>query len=70
MIAVFAPLIFYSPVLEMTMREKFNEGEDIIARMVMNEPGYNPDLAMTFEHKPVLGDSLPASLAKDEDSTA
>jgi hypothetical protein len=68
MVAVFAPLIFYSPVLEMTMRRKFNEGQDIIARMVMNEPRYNPDLAMTFEHQPVIGESLPGSLAKEDNS--
>ena len=68
MIAVFAPLICYSPILEMTMRGKFNEGQDIIARMVMNEPRYNPDLAMIFEHQPVIGESLPASLAKEGNS--
>jgi len=65
MIAVFAPFIVYSPVLEMTMRGKFNEGEEIIARLVMNEPRYNPDIPMAFETKPVFGESLPASLAKD-----
>jgi hypothetical protein len=65
MIAVFAPLIFYSPVLEMTIRGKFNEGENIVARMVMNEPRYNPDLSMAFDVQPVIGESLPASLAKD-----
>jgi hypothetical protein len=65
MIVVFAPLIFYSPVLEMTIRGKFNEGEDIIDRLIMNEPRYNPDMSMTFEQKPVIGESLPASLAKE-----
>ncbi|MHA2040785.1 MAG: hypothetical protein ACW975_02890 [Candidatus Thorarchaeota archaeon] len=65
MIAVFAPLIFYSPVLEMTIRGKFDEGEDILARLVMNEPRYNPDMSMDFEQKPVVGESLPASLAKE-----
>ncbi len=65
MIAIFAPLIFYSPVLEMTIRGKFDEGEDIHARLVMNEPRYNPDMSMDFEQKPVIGESLPASLAKE-----
>lgn len=70
MIVVFAPLIFYSPVLEMTMRGKFDQGQDIVARMVMNEPRYNPDLAMTFDHQPVIGESLPASLAREDNSAA
>jgi hypothetical protein len=66
MIAVFAPLIFYSPVLEMSIRGKFSEGEDIVARLVMNEPRYNPELSMAFDHQPEIGESLPASLAKEE----
>ncbi|MFW9845647.1 MAG: hypothetical protein ACFFD6_02780 [Candidatus Thorarchaeota archaeon] len=65
MIAVFAPFIFYSPILEMTIRGKFNEGEDIVARLVMNDPRFNPELAMAFEHQPEVGESLPASLAND-----
>ncbi|MHA2312885.1 MAG: hypothetical protein ACXADC_14070 [Candidatus Thorarchaeota archaeon] len=65
MIAVFAPLIFYSPVLEMTIRGKFNEGEDIVARLVMNEPKYDPDRSMVFQQQPDIGESLPASLADE-----
>ncbi|MFW9889380.1 MAG: hypothetical protein ACFFER_14425 [Candidatus Thorarchaeota archaeon] len=65
MIAIFAPLIFYSPILEMSIRRKFREGEDIVARLIMNEPRYNPEQPMPFEYQPKVGESLPGSLAKD-----
>ncbi|MFX1332462.1 MAG: hypothetical protein ACFE9W_12950 [Promethearchaeota archaeon] len=65
MIAVFAPLIFYSPVLEMSIRGRFKEGEDVVARLITNEPRYNPEQPMSFKSQPEVGESLPASLAKD-----
>jgi len=52
MIAIFAPLIFYSPVLEMKFREAFKMGEEMTTMLVHRESSFNPDHPMTFEEEP------------------
>ncbi|MFW9805112.1 MAG: hypothetical protein ACFFFK_00095, partial [Candidatus Thorarchaeota archaeon] len=43
MIAIFLPLLFYSPILEMQFRRSFAEGAEMILRLLSYEPSYSPD---------------------------
>ncbi|MHA1962606.1 MAG: hypothetical protein ACW99U_20630 [Candidatus Thorarchaeota archaeon] len=52
MIAIFVPLILYSPFLEMKFREAFDTGEEMIIRLVNQEQSFSPDHPMTFEEEP------------------
>ncbi len=56
MIAIFIPLILYSPILEMQFRRAFETGDENIARLITNEPSFNPDNPMSFKEKPRLVD--------------
>ncbi|MHA2462803.1 MAG: hypothetical protein ACXAEJ_16360 [Candidatus Thorarchaeota archaeon] len=52
MIAIFVPLILYSPFLEMKFREAFDTGEEMIIRLVNQESSFSPDHPMNFEEEP------------------
>jgi hypothetical protein len=54
MIIIFIPLIFYSPILEMKLKNAFETGDDIVVRLLNNRPKFNPDTPMIFEEKPIL----------------
>ena len=56
MVMIFIPLILYSPILEMKFRRAFETGDERIARLVINEPSFNPDNPMSFKEKPRLVD--------------
>lgn len=56
MIMIFIPLILYSPILEMKFRRAFETGDENIARLIINEPSFNPDNPMAFKDRPRLGD--------------
>ncbi len=56
MLMVFIPLILYSPILEMRIRRAFETGDENIARLIINEPSFNPDSPMSFKEKPRLVD--------------
>ena len=56
MVMIFIPLILYSPILEMKFRRAFETGDENIARLITNEPSFNPDSTMSFKEKPRLVD--------------
>ena len=56
MLMIFIPLILYSPILEMRIRRAFETGDENIARLIINEPSFNPDSPMSFKEKPRLVD--------------
>ena len=56
MVMIFIPLILYSPILEMKFRRAFETGDENIARLITNEPSFNPDSPTSFKEKPRLVD--------------
>jgi len=54
MIAIFLPLLLYSPVLEIQFNNARNEGEEMVMRLLNDEYSFSPDHRMTFEEKPRL----------------
>ncbi len=54
MIAVFVPLILYSPILELRIRSAFNKGGESVDRLIAYETSFNPNHPMTFEEAPRL----------------
>ena len=54
MLMIFIPLILYGPILEMKFRKAFETGDENIARLIINEPSFNPDHPMAFKERPRL----------------
>lgn len=52
MVAIFLPLLLYSPILEMQFRGAFNTGEERVMRLVNQEPSYSPNQPMMFSAAP------------------
>lgn len=66
MIAIFLPLLFYSPILEMQFRRSTAEGEEMILRLLSYEPSYSPDQPMMFSEAPIeVGKGSSNSTKKD-----
>jgi hypothetical protein len=42
MVAIFLPLLFYAPILEIQFRHAFDEGGEIVDRVLIDEPAYRP----------------------------
>lgn len=54
MIAIFLPLLLYSPMLEIQFGNARNEGEEMVIRLLNDEHSFSPDHSMTFEEEPRL----------------
>ncbi len=54
MVAVFVPMILYSPVVEYRIRSLLSEADEVLTRLMMEEPDLNPDNPMHFAEKPEL----------------
>ncbi len=52
MIAIFVPLLLFSPILGFQLRDAFDMGEEIVMGLVSREPFFSPDRPMAFEEKP------------------
>jgi hypothetical protein len=52
MIAIFVPMLLYSPILEIQFRRAFNTGEEMVMRLVNQEPSYSPNQPMMFSVTP------------------
>lgn len=52
MIAIFIPLLIYSPVLEGQFRSVSDDGEEMVVRLLSEEYSFSPDHRMTFGEKP------------------
>ena len=53
MIAVFLPLLFYSVILEIQFKHAFEDGDEMIQRLISHEPSYSPDQPMMFSETPI-----------------
>ena len=66
MIAIFLPLLLYSPILEIQFRHNFEAGDEMIQRLVSHEPAYSPDQPMMFSETPIaVGRISPNGTKKD-----
>jgi hypothetical protein len=53
MIAIFLPLLFYSPILEIQFRGAFETGDEMVMRLINHEPSYSPNQPMMFSETPI-----------------
>ena len=67
MIAVFLPLLLYAPFLELQFRETFDMGEEMVMRLLNEEPSFSPDHPMMFSETPIEVGKVTASETKDYD---
>ncbi|TFG32414.1 hypothetical protein EU528_03645 [Candidatus Thorarchaeota archaeon] len=49
MVAIFLPLLLYSPVLEMQFDNARKDGDEMVMRLLTEEPSLNPDHPMYFK---------------------
>ena len=62
MIAIFVPLLLYSPVLEGRFRRSFDRGEELAIRLVNDHPEFSPNQPILFEEAPLeVGKVIPGS---------
>jgi len=52
MLAIFIPLLLYSPILEMQFNNAHKEGEEMVMRLLHEEYDFSPDHAMSFVDPP------------------
>ena len=66
MIAIFLPLLLYSPILEIQFRGVFDTGDEMIMRLVNQEPSYSPNQPIMFSETPLeVGKILSNGTKKD-----
>ena len=53
MIAIFLPLLLYSPILEIQFRGLFDTGDEMVMRLINHEPSYSPNQPMMFSETPI-----------------
>jgi hypothetical protein len=53
MVAIFVPLLLFSPILECQLRGAFQMGEEMAMRLINREPSFSPDHPMMFEEEPL-----------------
>ncbi len=53
MIAIFLPLLLYSPILEIQFRGIFDTGDEMVMRLTNHEPSYSPNQPMMFSETPI-----------------
>lgn len=53
MIAIFVPILLYSPILEIQFRGLFDTGDEMVMRLTSHEPSYSPDQPMMFSETPI-----------------
>lgn len=62
MIVIFVPLLLYSPILEGRFRNAFDKGEELVMRLVNNNPAFSPSQPLIFEEPPIeVGKISPSS---------
>lgn len=59
MIAIIIPMLLYSPILEFQFRNGREKGEEMVVRLLTDNPSFSPDYAMAFEEQPQLAAPLP-----------
>lgn len=66
MIAIFLPLLLYSPILEIQFRGLFNSGDEMIMRLINHEPSYSPNQPMMFSETPIEVGKISANGTKKD----
>ncbi|MHA1964718.1 MAG: hypothetical protein ACXACG_06600 [Candidatus Thorarchaeota archaeon] len=66
MIAVFLPLLLYAPILEMQFRGTFDMGEEMVMRLLNEEPSFSPNQPMMFSETPIEVGKISANGAKKD----
>ena len=67
MIAIFLPLLLYSPILEIRFRGVFDTGDEMVMRLVNHEPSYSPNQPMMFSETPIEVGRMPPVETKTND---
>ncbi len=52
MVAIFLPMLLYSPILEMQFNNAKTDGEEIVMRLLLDEPSFSPEHRMSFREPP------------------
>ena len=68
MVAIFLPLLLYSPVLEIQFKRAREIGDEIILRLLTDEQTFAPDHPMIFEEEPTIVKPVPTTLLKAKKS--
>jgi len=64
MVAIFLPLLLYSPVLEIQFKRSRDVGAEIIERVLTDEQTFAPDHPMIFEEEPTIVKPVPTTTLK------
>jgi hypothetical protein len=64
MVAIFLPLLLYSPVLEFQFKNAFNDCQEVVSRLLSDEPSFAPDHPRIFQEEPKIVKAIPTSAAK------
>ena len=67
MIAIFLPLLLFAPFLELQFRETFTMGDEMVMRLLNEEPSFSPNQPMMFSEDPIQVGKVVASETKDYD---
>jgi hypothetical protein len=67
MIAIFLPLLLYSPIMELQFRGAFHSGDEMIMRLVNEYPSFSPNQPMMFSETPIEVGKVTASETKGYD---
>ncbi|MHA2025196.1 MAG: hypothetical protein ACW98U_04765 [Candidatus Thorarchaeota archaeon] len=67
MIAIFLPLLLYSPILEIQFRGVFHTGDEMVMRLISHEPSYSPNQPMMFLTTPIEVGKITESETKKHD---
>ena len=66
MIAIFLPLLLYSPILEIQFRGAFDTGDEMVMRLINHEPSYSPNQPMMFSETPIEVGKIPPGEIKTD----
>lgn len=67
MIAIFLPLLLYSPVLEIQFANAKRTGEEMVMRLLNEESTFSPDHSMSFEEEPRVVSGISTAVIKKID---
>ncbi len=60
MMIIIIPMLLYSPILEFQFRNARDTGEEMVMRLLTENPSFSPDSTMIFKEEPQLAAPLPA----------
>jgi hypothetical protein len=66
MIAIFLPMLLYSPILEIQFRGIFDTGDEMVMRLTNHEPSYSPNQPMMFSETPIEVGKITESKTKKD----